>query len=274
MDDKSFNIRVPKKWARVAMIIMVTALIVAPLTAIASHSFTDVPDSNTFHEDIAWLADADVTKGCNPPANTQFCPNDEVTRGQMAAFLRRLAENQVVDADKVDGLDASAFVEEGEADSVTSAMTANEPGVAMESTDGSVALDGTLSPVVSVSLEAPSDGYVIVSADMQLNLNHTAGTTSQVVIGLSQNTGSFDQNHQDNAVGVPSGSATGFHFQSPGLTSVFPVTAGSVTIHLLGRSDIGSGHSVNDATLQASFVASAYGSVTTAGSDAGEDPAG
>ena len=91
MDDQSFNIRVPKKWARVAMIVTVTALIVAPLTAIASHSFTDVPDSNTFHDDIAWLADAGVTKGCNPPSNTQYCPDDEVTRGQMAAFMKRFA---------------------------------------------------------------------------------------------------------------------------------------------------------------------------------------
>ncbi|MGD2060274.1 MAG: S-layer homology domain-containing protein [Acidimicrobiia bacterium] len=98
MDDKSFNIRVPKKWARVGMVALVTALIVAPLTAIAAHTFTDVPDSNTFHEDIAWLKDAGVTLGCNPPTNTQFCPKDEVTREQMSAFMRRLAENKVVDA--------------------------------------------------------------------------------------------------------------------------------------------------------------------------------
>jgi hypothetical protein len=30
-----------------------------------------------------------VTKGCSPPANTKFCPNNHVTRGQMAAFLHR-----------------------------------------------------------------------------------------------------------------------------------------------------------------------------------------
>ena len=64
MDDKSFHIRIPKRWVRVALIVTTTALIVAPLSAIASHSFTDVPDSNTFHADIAWLADAGVTKGC------------------------------------------------------------------------------------------------------------------------------------------------------------------------------------------------------------------
>lgn len=92
MDDTSFNIRVPKRWVRVAMIVGATALVVAPLTAIASHSFTDVPNSNTFHQDIAWLADADVTRGCNPPANTEFCPDDFTTRGQMAAFMRRFSQ--------------------------------------------------------------------------------------------------------------------------------------------------------------------------------------
>ncbi len=91
MDDNSFNIRVPKRWVRVAMIVGVTALIVAPLTAIASHSFTDVPDSNTFHSDIEWMKASGVTKGCNPPANTQYCPDDNVSRGQMAAFMNRFA---------------------------------------------------------------------------------------------------------------------------------------------------------------------------------------
>jgi hypothetical protein len=35
------------------------------------------------------LATAGVTRGCNPPANDLFCPEDPVTRGQLAAFLRR-----------------------------------------------------------------------------------------------------------------------------------------------------------------------------------------
>ncbi len=42
-----------------------------------------------FVGDIVWLADEGITKGCNPPVNDMFCPNDRVTRGQMAAFLVR-----------------------------------------------------------------------------------------------------------------------------------------------------------------------------------------
>jgi hypothetical protein len=42
-----------------------------------------------FFKDIEWLAQTGITRGCNPPANTNFCPDDSVTRGQMAAFLVR-----------------------------------------------------------------------------------------------------------------------------------------------------------------------------------------
>lgn len=46
-------------------------------------------DSSIFERDIDRLGTAGVTKGCNPPANTRYCPNDPVSRGAMAAFLHR-----------------------------------------------------------------------------------------------------------------------------------------------------------------------------------------
>jgi hypothetical protein len=42
-----------------------------------------------FQGAIERLAQAGVTVGCNPPDNTNFCPDDSVTRGQMATFLVR-----------------------------------------------------------------------------------------------------------------------------------------------------------------------------------------
>lgn len=51
--------------------------------------FADVPGGHTFERNIEWLADAGITKGCNPPNNTRFCPEQQVTRAQMAAFLQR-----------------------------------------------------------------------------------------------------------------------------------------------------------------------------------------
>jgi hypothetical protein len=44
---------------------------------------------NTFEADIEWMGSTGITKGCNPPTNTNYCPNATVTRGQMAAFLKR-----------------------------------------------------------------------------------------------------------------------------------------------------------------------------------------
>jgi Tol biopolymer transport system component len=52
-------------------------------------SFDDVPEGNIFVDDIEWLAMREITRGCNPPDNTLFCPDSFVTRAQMAAFLVR-----------------------------------------------------------------------------------------------------------------------------------------------------------------------------------------
>jgi hypothetical protein len=58
----------------------------------ADHTFPDVGDGAYYHEDVEWLLDNGITLGCDdePPA---YCPNGNVTRGQMAAFLHRMAEN-------------------------------------------------------------------------------------------------------------------------------------------------------------------------------------
>jgi len=58
------------------------------LQAGAGDQFIDDEDS-VFESDIEALAASGVTLGCNPPANDRFCPDDVVTRGQMAAFLVR-----------------------------------------------------------------------------------------------------------------------------------------------------------------------------------------
>jgi hypothetical protein len=50
-------------------------------------------DGTTFENDIDKLGTAGVTKGCNPPTNDRYCPDDFVTRGQMAAFLKRALTN-------------------------------------------------------------------------------------------------------------------------------------------------------------------------------------
>ena len=47
------------------VLVAVAALLVllVPAALMASDDFNDVDESNTFHEDISWLADSGVTKG-------------------------------------------------------------------------------------------------------------------------------------------------------------------------------------------------------------------
>ncbi len=70
-----------------------------PPTPPAAIEFDDVPADHLFHTEITWLATQGITRGCNPPENTLFCPDDDVTRGQMAAFLNRALALPATDED-------------------------------------------------------------------------------------------------------------------------------------------------------------------------------
>jgi S-layer homology domain len=91
------------------VVVALTAAVVAPVTAWAQHRFADVPPHHTFAADISWLATTGVTEGCNRDGSL-FCPEDRVTRGQMAAFLHRLAIGTVIDAATLEGRGAREFL--------------------------------------------------------------------------------------------------------------------------------------------------------------------
>jgi hypothetical protein len=58
----------------------------------ASDLFTDVPDSNPFHDDISAIAYAGITSGktCDPPGTwPTYCPTEPITRQAMAAYVHR-----------------------------------------------------------------------------------------------------------------------------------------------------------------------------------------
>jgi hypothetical protein len=55
---------------------------------VGANLFVD-DDGSPFEEYIDQLASSGITLGCKPPPNALFCPNEFITRGQMAAFLFR-----------------------------------------------------------------------------------------------------------------------------------------------------------------------------------------
>ena len=135
--------------------LLLGAAVAFPLGVLASHQFSDVPTSSTYHADIDAIRDAGVTTGCAP---NLYCPKDFVTREQMAAFLNRLGALQagkgpVVNATRLDGLDSTQFARSD----VTRNGHFNCPGPAM--VDAIPGQDWTKS-TSSVYLNAgPSGGF-------------------------------------------------------------------------------------------------------------------
>ena len=165
-----------RAWTKYALVAVVTAMIIAPTAAIASHTFTDVPDTHTFHSTIQWMKDNGVTQGCNPPANDKYCPDNAVTRGQMSAFMQRLAQNKVVDAKTAVTAETATL-----ATNATNATNADKlDGIDSISIMGAVAtarwdyFDGlgtsntTPTSLVSFTVTAPAAGYLLVQFNGQM----------------------------------------------------------------------------------------------------------
>jgi hypothetical protein len=124
------------------------ALVAAPVAVIASHQFTDVPDFHTFHDDIDAIADAGLTYGCG---GGNYCPDDNITRGEMAAFLNRLGalrdQDPVVNADEIDDLETNQLV---------NVRTAYVETPQVIETNVFTGLTG-----LTVDVTLPVDGYII-----------------------------------------------------------------------------------------------------------------
>ncbi len=60
-----------------------------PLEAGAGADYFTDDDGSVFEVDIDRLAHAAITMGCNPPQDDLFCPDDSLTRAQLATFLWR-----------------------------------------------------------------------------------------------------------------------------------------------------------------------------------------
>lgn len=97
--------RVIRLSRRLAIGLAVLAMLV-PGVALASHQFSDVLNSNTYHAHIDWLSDNGITGGCG---GGKYCPDSAVTRGQMAAFMHRLSNEFELVSNTVDPGSSNVF---------------------------------------------------------------------------------------------------------------------------------------------------------------------
>ena len=230
----------------IAAVIAVVGLLV-PVAVWATDRFNDVPVSNVFHADIEWLADAGITKGCNPPLNTEFCPTAAVTREQMSAFMHRLALSQSVDAGLVQGFTAEelkgAIGDPGPRGSEGPAGPQGPPGADGATHAGAAiggeGLAGTGLPIVrggttifDQTYDKPAGGVLLCLASTTLIISHTNGTTSFVLLRLNDLFGGSV--NPGGTIQIPSEAPTG--------TYRFPVS-----VHTTGRVDGGANRCILEA---------------------------
>jgi hypothetical protein len=99
----------PRRRLRLFLGVLIGMLVLPAIAYGAISRFADVPDTHQFAESINWAGQNDITDGCSvDPAG--FCPDDFVTRGQMARFLENLAGSQAVDAGTLGGMAPDEFV--------------------------------------------------------------------------------------------------------------------------------------------------------------------
>jgi hypothetical protein len=144
------RLRMPRPVPSVLLAIALTALFALPAgIVLASHQFDDVPTGSSIHDDVEAIANAGVTTGCG---GGNYCPNDNVTRGQMAQFMNRLGaldgQDPSVNADRLDGRHAADLTR------------------AAHATTGTQSPDLTTIPInyLEVEIEAPTEGWVYVTA--------------------------------------------------------------------------------------------------------------
>lgn len=217
----------------IAIAAILLALLVALPSSLLATGFVDLNPGSIHNPDISAIADAGITKGCTDAQH--YCPNDHVTREQMASFLARsagLGGNPPV---------ANARTLEGYA-----------PGDLLRAALGTGKAVDTLTlseqTIATVEITAPQAGYLLVSGVMQ-SKGPQSGCPCTVLLRLKNvktgESSSYSTAYtQDNNV-----------FNSGATTYLFAVEAGPQTIAL--RSQLFSGNGtveVNNGRLTALYV--------------------
>lgn len=213
---------------RSALVALAAIMVIAPTAAIASHDFSDVPNTNIFHADIEWMLENGVTTGCG---SGNYCPSDYVTREQMAAFMKRLSTSKIVNA-------ATAET----ADSANSLM-GTLPGAFTAPVSFSFS---STSPVEAAAMDitVPGPGLIVVTVSGNIWIDADSASTSSLavyaILALCADSAAICET--DTFVHYTDPDNANVANSTPGfsLSLVLPVTAaGTETVYLNGWSPFG-----------------------------------
>ncbi len=195
----------------------------------------DLNPGSGHNANINAIADAGITLGCSD--TTHYCPNDFVTREQMASFLARTA-----------GLGSNAPIANAKTAQTANKLATNPTGaktfaanelsrVAFAGvTDGTtITFNAGLNnfqPLTSLSIIAPQAGYVLVTSAATPYTTGTSGCPCSTGARIRHDTGNtaiFSNN-----VTLANAAASIVSNGTVSSTWVFPVNAGANTFSLEG----------------------------------------
>jgi len=209
---------------------------------------------------------ADIAAGA--VANSELATN--------AVTTDKIASGAVANADIASNAVNGAKVADG---SLTDADMADEPGLTYAETgDGNTLVDltGTGKVFTSVTLNAPTSGYALVTAVGIAFVTHTLGTFDNVIMKVSRTSGDVGTPSFATAlVRVPDDwpSSTQRYCETFTITHMFPVSAGNNTFYLNGYESSGTGNDdILAPRIMAVFIPSLYGSAPAPVIDPGNKP--
>jgi hypothetical protein len=132
------------RWLKLGLVVVLVLTVLIPSAASGVGTFDD-DDGNTHEANIEWLASKGITVGCNAPAFNNYCPDKPVTRGQMATFMRRLTN-----------VIAPIVWSQGDSDA-----------------GGTLVTTAARTTVSSIAIDAPVDGYLVVSGNVWIDPQDT-----------------------------------------------------------------------------------------------------
>jgi hypothetical protein len=152
------------------------------------------------------------------------------------------------------------------AETAIDALETSQPGVAFVNSQGFVALPAAPTPVdvLTLSVEAPSDGYVIAQGSAYARIDHTtAAGENYLNMWITTTSATVDLNGFT-SVSIPSAAPSGVYRENTTVQRVFPVTAGTFTAFLSARYEFQGTSSAEMyfPSLSLTFVPTAVGTVS------------
>lgn len=198
-----------------------------------------------------------------PVANSLYALNSDTSR-----FARGIADNTITTTKIVDGQVTGAKIAAGAITatqlangSVNAAKIADEPGVNYVESSGTgfISTNSASCQVASVTINAPTAGYVMVTASTGVYIAVTTAGENLVRVKVSSTANDVNEAAGVQMVRLQAGVGTGNFMVPSGPSRIFPVSAGANTFYLNMWHQVVSGTSQYDTyTLTAQFFPTRY----------------